>query len=61
MFADKAACAQGSLLNCELKRPAQERIAAFKRLCDPAPWAAILRRNIAEGQLTPSPTSNGRG
>ena len=55
MFADKATCAQGSLLNGELKAPAAERIAAFKRLCDPAPWEAMLRSKIAQDQLTPSP------
>ena len=55
MFADKATCAQGSLLNGELKAPAAERIAAFKRLCDPAPWEAMLRSNIAQDRLTPSP------
>lgn len=55
MFADKATCAQGSLLNGELKAPAAERIAAFKRLCDPAPWEAMLRSNIAQDQLAPSP------
>jgi len=55
MFADKATCAQGTLLNYELKPPAAERIAAFKRLCDAAPWVAMLQRNIANDQLTPSP------
>jgi len=55
MFADKSACAQGTLLNYELKAPAAERIATFKRLCDPAPWVAMLQRNIANDQLTPSP------
>ena len=55
MFADKATFAQGSLLNGELKAPAAERIAAFKRLCDPAPWEAMLRSNIAQDRLTTSP------
>ena len=55
MFGDKSTCAQGSLLNGELKAPAAERIAAFKRLCDPAPWVDMLRRNIAADQLAPSP------
>jgi hypothetical protein len=55
MFAAEAACREGSLLNYELKPPASERIAAFKRLCDPAPWIAMLRGNIAQDQLTPSP------
>ena len=55
MFEAKATCAQGSLLNYELKPPASERIAAFKRLCDPVPWIAMLRSNIAQDQLTPSP------
>jgi hypothetical protein len=55
MFAAKSTCAQGTLLNYELKPPVSERIAAFKRLCDPSPWVDMLRRNIADDQLTPSP------
>jgi hypothetical protein len=55
MFEAKATCAQGSLLNYELKPPAAERVAAFKRLCDPQPWIDMLKRNIAQDQLAPSP------
>ena len=55
MFADKSTCAQGTLLNYELKSPVSERIAAFKRLCDAGPWVEMLKRNIADDQLTPSP------
>jgi hypothetical protein len=55
MFVDPSTCSQGALLNYELQPPVAERVAAFKRLCDPAPWVAMLRRNIAEDQLTPSP------
>jgi hypothetical protein len=55
MFADKSTCAQGGLLNGELRKPAAARIAQFKRLCDPGPWIAMLRRNVAQDRLTPSP------
>ena len=55
MFAAEPTCREGTLLNYELKPPAAERIEAFKRLCDVGPWIAMLRRNIAQDQLTPSP------
>ena len=55
MFAAQPACREGSLLNYELKPPAAERVAAFKRLCEVGPWVAMLRSSIAEDQLTPSP------
>ena len=55
MFTTKDACAEGRLLNYELKSPASERIGAFKRLCDSAPVALMLKQNIANDQLTDAP------
>lgn len=55
MFFAKTTCNEGVLLNYPVKPPAEERIAAFKRLCDPAPWVEMLKKNIADDQLTPAP------
>ena len=56
MFAAPSACVEaGVLLNYPLRPPVAERVAAFKRLCGADRVVAMLRRNIAQDQLTPSP------
>ncbi len=56
MFAAPSACVEaGGLLNYPLRPPVAERVAAFKRLCGADRVVAMLRRNIAQDQLTPSP------
>jgi hypothetical protein len=56
MFAAPSACVEaGVLLNYPLRPPAAERVAAFKRLCGADRVVAMLRQNIAQDQLTPSP------
>lgn len=56
MFAAPLACVEaGGLLNYPLRPPVAERVAAFKRLCGADRVVAMLRQNIAQDQLTPSP------
>lgn len=56
MFASQSACLEpGGMLNYELHPPVAERVAAFKRLCGSATVVEMLRRNIAQDELTPSP------
>ncbi len=56
MFAAPSACVEaGVLLNYPLRPPVAERVAAFKRLCGADRVVAMLRQNIAQDQLTPSP------
>lgn len=56
MFASRSACMEPmSALNYPLRPPVAERVAEFKRLCGADAAIAMLRQNIAQDALTPSP------
>lgn len=59
MFGGGDSCKAGYGLQWELKPPALERVAAFKRLCDPSKVTSYLEDLVAKDRLTPAIDAGG--